>query len=82
MCLTLETEIQCRIHFWLDHLLLTSRKFFNERKEYNFFGFFSLFLKNRDFCDLTQFVAHVLLFSGLAQRAPSRHSSFLCCSCH
>lgn len=52
LCLTLETEIQCRIHFQLDHWLLTLMKFFNERKEYNFFGFFSSFFKNRGFCDL------------------------------
>lgn len=71
MCFTLKTEMQSRIHFQLEHWVLTSRKFFNGRKEYNFFGFFSLFLKNRGFCHLTEFVSHVLLFSGLAQQAPA-----------
>lgn len=53
MCLALETEVQYRIHSLLDHWLLTSREFFNERKEHSFFWFFSLFLKSRFFCGLT-----------------------------
>lgn len=45
MCLALETEIQCRIHFQLEHWVLTSRKILMKEKSTTSLGFFVSFFK-------------------------------------